>query len=106
MVVDGWVAETDVTRARTGRALRRARRRAAARHEHAPGRLARGPDTGLLLEDVARRGVPVLAAGGIATLDDLRTLRDLGCEGAVVGSALWSGRFGLAEAIDAISISP
>jgi phosphoribosylformimino-5-aminoimidazole carboxamide ribotide isomerase len=48
---------------------------------------------------VLEAGVPVLAAGGIAGLDDLAALRDLGCEGAVVGSALWSGRFGLAEAI-------
>ena len=54
----------------------------------------------------SRSGVPVLAAGGIASLDDLRTLRDLGCEGAVVGSALWSGRFTLAEAIDAIRSDP
>ena len=44
-------------------------------------------------------GLPVLAAGGIASLDDLATLRDLGCEGAVVGSALWSGRFSLPEAL-------
>jgi len=43
--------------------------------------------------------VPVLAAGGIASLDDLRALRELGCEGAVVGSALWSGRFTLDEAL-------
>ena len=41
----------------------------------------------------------MLAAGGIASLEDLALLRVLGCEGAVVGSALWSGRFGLAEAI-------
>ena len=58
-----------------------------------------GPDTELLA-DVLAAGLPVLAAGGIANLDDLATLRDLGCEGAVVGSALWSGRFALAEALD------
>jgi len=46
--------------------------------------------------------VPVLAAGGIATLGDLVALRDLGCEGAVVGSALWSGRFALSEAVAAV----
>ena len=57
-----------------------------------------GPDLELLTE-VLEAGLPVLAAGGIAELDDLRTLRELGCEGAVVGSALWSGRFSLAEAL-------
>jgi phosphoribosylformimino-5-aminoimidazole carboxamide ribotide isomerase len=56
-----------------------------------------GPDLELL-EDVLAVGVPVIAAGGIATLDDLRVLRRLGCEGAVTGSAIWLGRFSAAEA--------
>lgn len=56
-----------------------------------------GPDVELL-EDVLTAGLPVVAAGGIATLDDLRDLRRLGCEGAVTGSAIWLGRFSLAEA--------
>ena len=57
-----------------------------------------GPDYGLL-EEILSCGLPVLAAGGIASLADLRGLRDLGCEGAVVGSALWLGRFTLADAL-------
>jgi phosphoribosylformimino-5-aminoimidazole carboxamide ribotide isomerase len=57
-----------------------------------------GPDYALL-EDVLSCGLPVLAAGGIASLADLRGVRDLGCEGAVVGSALWLGRFTLADAL-------
>jgi phosphoribosylformimino-5-aminoimidazole carboxamide ribotide isomerase len=56
-----------------------------------------GPDLDLL-EEVLAVGQPVIAAGGIATLDDLSALRGLGCEGAVTGSALWLGRFGAAEA--------
>ena len=86
----------DAAAARAG--VRRGRSAAAARHAtRRDGSLA-GPDIDLLGE-VLEAGVPVLAAGGIASLDDLRALRDLGCEGAVVGSALWSGRFGLAEAL-------
>ncbi len=57
-----------------------------------------GPDLGLL-EDVRAAGVPVIAAGGISSLDDLVALRALGCEGAVVGSAIWTGRLELAEAL-------
>jgi phosphoribosylformimino-5-aminoimidazole carboxamide ribotide isomerase len=59
-----------------------------------------GPDLSLV-ENVLAAGLPVLAAGGIATLDDLRALRRAGCEGAVVGSALMAGRFTLAEALAA-----
>ena len=57
-----------------------------------------GPDLDLLA-DVLEAGLPVIAAGGVSSLGDLRALRDLGCEGAVAGSALWLGRFGLAEAV-------
>ena len=56
-----------------------------------------GPDLDLL-ESVLAVGLPAIAAGGIATLDDLSALRRLGCEGAVTGSALWLGHFGAAEA--------
>jgi phosphoribosylformimino-5-aminoimidazole carboxamide ribotide isomerase len=59
-----------------------------------------GPDLSLV-EEVALAGIPVLAAGGIASLDDLRVLRSAGCEGAVVGSALLAGTFTLAEALAA-----
>ena len=58
-----------------------------------------GPDTPLL-ESVLEAGLPVIAAGGIATLDDLQALRRLGCEGAVTGSAIWLDRFTLAEALE------
>ena len=57
-----------------------------------------GPDLALLAE-VLGAGLPVIAAGGISSLDDLRALRELGCEGAVAGSALWLGRFALADAV-------
>lgn len=58
-----------------------------------------GPDLALIDGVMSASGLPVLAAGGIATLDDVRALRELGCEGAIVGSALWTGRFRLADAL-------
>jgi phosphoribosylformimino-5-aminoimidazole carboxamide ribotide isomerase len=62
-----------------------------------------GPDLPLL-ESVLEAGLPVIAAGGIATLDDLRVLRDLGCEGAVTGSAIWLDRFTLVEALEVCDV--
>jgi phosphoribosylformimino-5-aminoimidazole carboxamide ribotide isomerase len=50
-----------------------------------------GPDLPLLAEVVARSRLPVLAAGGIATLEDLRSLARRGAAAAVVGMALYSG---------------
>jgi phosphoribosylformimino-5-aminoimidazole carboxamide ribotide isomerase len=53
-----------------------------------------------LLEEAGRRlpHLAIQASGGVSSLDDLRRLRT---EGAVVGKALWEGRFSLAEALDA-----
>jgi len=47
--------------------------------------------------------VPVIASGGVATLDDVRALADAGAAAAVVGTALYEGRFSLREAQAAVS---
>lgn len=46
--------------------------------------------------------VPVVASGGVATVEDVRVLRDAGAAAVVVGSALYEGRFTLAEAMAAV----
>lgn len=46
---------------------------------------------------------PVLAAGGIAGIDDLVELARLGVEGAVTGLAIYTGAIDLKEAIDAVA---
>ena len=64
-----------------------------------------GPNTTLLREVCSRTGKPVVASGGVSTLDDLRTLAGLtgiGVEGAIVGTALYEGRFTVAEALAAL----
>jgi phosphoribosylformimino-5-aminoimidazole carboxamide ribotide isomerase len=61
-----------------------------------------GPDVDLLAS-LATVGPRVVAAGGVATLDDLQALRRAGCEAAVTGSALLAGRFTLREARAALA---
>ena len=103
VVADGWVKDTEVTPRELARQCAAAGvRRVLVTSIRRDGSL-RGPDSGLL-SDVLEAGIPVLAAGGIASIEDLVELRELGGEGAVIGSALWSGRFLLAEAIEAVAI--
>ena len=62
-----------------------------------------GPNVELLREVCARTDRPVVASGGVSTLEDIVALRALvpeGVEGAIVGSALYAGAFTLPEAID------
>lgn len=63
----------------------------------------RGPNVELLREMCSRTSKPVVASGGISSLEDLRVLRELvgeGVEGAIIGKALYSGQFTLPQALD------
>ena len=55
-----------------------------------------GPDTELLRRVVDASGLPVVAAGGIATEAHLAAVAAAGCEAAVVGRALLDGTLPLA----------
>jgi phosphoribosylformimino-5-aminoimidazole carboxamide ribotide isomerase len=46
--------------------------------------------------------VPVIASGGIASLNDLITLAGAGVEGVVVGTALYEGKFTFEKALEAV----
>src|ERR687884_761090 len=62
----------------------------------------RGPNLELLREVCAATNRPVIASGGVASLDDIRALAGLtvvGVEGAIVGKALYAGAFTLEEAL-------
>ena len=72
---------------------------------HRDGTLT-GPNVGLLRDVCAATKAPVVASGGVSSLDDLRTLASLvpiGVEGAIVGKALYAGAFTLEEALAAVS---
>ncbi|MFC1940473.1 1-(5-phosphoribosyl)-5-[(5-phosphoribosylamino)methylideneamino]imidazole-4-carboxamide isomerase [Chloroflexota bacterium] len=47
--------------------------------------------------------LPVIAAGGISSINHLRVLKKLGAEGAIVGKALYTGDINLKKALDTIS---
>jgi phosphoribosylformimino-5-aminoimidazole carboxamide ribotide isomerase len=46
---------------------------------------------------------PVIAAGGISSINHLRMLKSLGAEGAIIGKALYTGDIDLKQALDAIN---
>ena len=65
----------------------------------------RGPNLDLLREVCARTDRPVVASGGVSSLDDLRAIASLvplGVEGAIVGKALYAQAFTLEEALAAM----
>jgi phosphoribosylformimino-5-aminoimidazole carboxamide ribotide isomerase len=67
-----------------------------------------GPDLEVYTELLAVSGVPLIASGGVGTLDHLRALADLEVDGrrltgVIVGRALYEGAFTVDEALRAVS---
>ena len=67
-----------------------------------------GPDLGLYRELLAATTVPIIASGGVGSLDDLAALGREAVEGrrlagAIAGKALYEGRFTVAEGVAACS---
>jgi phosphoribosylformimino-5-aminoimidazole carboxamide ribotide isomerase len=95
VAVDGWERSTTldfldaVDRCRAAGV-----RRIACTAIERDGTLA-GPDIDLLERVCARARIPVLAAGGIRSPEDLEAVAAAGCEGAIVGRALLEGRLPL-----------
>ena len=58
-----------------------------------------GPDLNLLREVGSLSDMAVVASGGVGDLADLEAVATLDCEAAIVGRALYEGRFTLAQAI-------
>ncbi|MBK8435703.1 MAG: bifunctional 1-(5-phosphoribosyl)-5-((5-phosphoribosylamino)methylideneamino)imidazole-4-carboxamide isomerase/phosphoribosylanthranilate isomerase PriA [Austwickia sp.] len=65
--------------------------------------MLKGPNVELLRHVCERTQAPVIASGGVSTLEDVAALRELvplGVEGAIIGSALYQGNFTLVDALE------
>jgi phosphoribosylformimino-5-aminoimidazole carboxamide ribonucleotide (ProFAR) isomerase len=60
-----------------------------------------GPDLAGLARVIAVTDRPLIVSGGVAALDHLRAIADLGAAGVIVGTALYEGHFTVEEAVAA-----
>lgn len=70
--------------------------------------MLQGPNLDLLRDVCARTDAAVVASGGVSTLDDVRAIAELttdGVEGAIVGTALYTGAFTLEDALATVADS-
>jgi phosphoribosylformimino-5-aminoimidazole carboxamide ribotide isomerase len=104
LAVDGWTASSDVT---LPEALTRFPSAAALviTDIERDGSLE-GPDVNGLTAAIVATDVPVIASGGVRSLEDVRALAAIdGLEGIIVGRALYERRFTVAEAVDALGVT-
>jgi len=59
--------------------------------------MLQGPSIELYKEILSKTAVNLIASGGITTLEDLKQLKAIGCEGAIIGKAIYEGHITLKE---------
>ena len=102
VVIDGWTSGTGVAPHEAASTF--ADRGVAAilcTDVDVEGRLE-GVRTDVIAAVVDAVSIPVIASGGVASIEDLQALRDAGARAAVVGTALYEGQFSLEEAMAAL----
>lgn len=59
--------------------------------------MLQGASVDLYLEILSKSAVNLIASGGVATIEDLVRLKEIGCEGAILGKAIYEGKISLKE---------
>jgi phosphoribosylformimino-5-aminoimidazole carboxamide ribotide isomerase len=101
VAVEGWAETSDVDALEFARALDPSGLRAIIFTDVATDGAMTGPNLGALSLLVEAVRTPVIASGGIASLDDVRRVAALKVEGVIIGKALFAGAFSLPAAIEA-----
>ena len=98
VAVRGWTEVFDLTALELGRRVRTQGARTVIYTDVTRDGMMVGPDVAGA-QALAALGLDVIASGGVASLDDLRSVRAAGLAGAIVGRALYEGKFTLPEAL-------
>jgi phosphoribosylformimino-5-aminoimidazole carboxamide ribotide isomerase len=99
VAVEGWTVSGDITaRELTARAASWGAA-AVLYTDVARDGLTRGPNVEATAQLARGADIPVIASGGVGSLDDIAALRDAGIPAVVVGRAIYEGRFSVADAV-------
>jgi phosphoribosylformimino-5-aminoimidazole carboxamide ribotide isomerase len=102
LAVAGWEQTTDLTAQDVARKVSDWNLAAIVYTDIATDGTLQGPNVEATDAIARATRVPVVASGGVGTLDHLRTLRTLPIQGAIVGRALYDGAFTIEEAIEVL----
>ncbi|MBY0525013.1 MAG: 1-(5-phosphoribosyl)-5-[(5-phosphoribosylamino)methylideneamino]imidazole-4-carboxamide isomerase [Gemmataceae bacterium] len=100
VATDGWLNVADCSALDLARQLSAWPIAAIVYTDIARDGMMQGPNVAGLAEMAAAVPTPVIASGGVTTLEDVRQLATLPLGGCIIGRALYEGRIDLAEAIE------
>ncbi|WP_316013799.1 1-(5-phosphoribosyl)-5-[(5-phosphoribosylamino)methylideneamino]imidazole-4-carboxamide isomerase [Roseobacter sp. HKCCA0434] len=101
VAVEGWAETTDVTATDLARQFEDAGVAAIIYTDIDRDGAMQGPNVAATADLARAVTIPVIASGGVSSLDDLRALKDTGAplDGVISGRALYDGRIDLGEAV-------
>lgn len=99
----GWVQETDLGAIEFARSMAELGVKRFIYTDIGRGSTLTEPNFSAIAELVNAIGLPVIASGGVSSLNHLRMLKSLGVEGAIIGKALYTGDINLKQALNAVS---
>lgn len=102
VAVDGWEKETNQTAVSIAKKVKDWPLSAIVYTDIATDGMMTGPNIDALRKMCAATHVPIVASGGVGTLDHLRQLRELPVQGVIVGKALYENAFTVEEAVAAL----
>jgi phosphoribosylformimino-5-aminoimidazole carboxamide ribotide isomerase len=104
VAVNGWTSLSDTTATQLLKELAQFELGAVIYTDIARDGMLSGPNIAALKEIVTFSAFPVIASGGISTIEDLQAVQSLGprVEGAIVGKALYDGKLNYLEAVVAL----
>ncbi len=102
----GWIKDTEQTAVALANAMVQAGARRFIYTDISRDGTLTEPNFSAITEMIESVRMPVIAAGGIASINHLKMLSKLGAEGAIVGKALYTGDINLKQAISEIGELP
>jgi len=102
VAIEGWLQDSDLPAVELARRCADWPLAALIYTDIARDGMLAGPNVQGLAELSKAVSLPIIASGGITTLDDLRRLAELDLAGCIIGRALYEGRLRLPEAINCV----
>ncbi len=102
VAIAGWESQTDIEAISLAKRLEKSGAAAIVYTDIAADGMSGGVNVAATEELASAVSIPIIASGGVASLDDIRNLKPLekkGVVGVIVGTALYEGYFTLEEAI-------
>ncbi|KGO80090.1 1-(5-phosphoribosyl)-5-[(5-phosphoribosylamino)methylideneamino] imidazole-4-carboxamide isomerase [Flavobacterium beibuense F44-8] len=97
IAVNGWLQESDTDVLEFIQGYQEKGIKAVICTDIAKDGMLQGPSTNLYKEIIGSANINLIASGGITNIQDVLDMKAIGCEGAIIGKALYEGKIELKE---------